>query len=311
MQRALGESRRRGRLDDLARVHDRDAVRELEQQRQVVRDEEHREAEVALERLDLLQDLPLHDDVERGRRLVEDDELRIERERHCDDHALAHSARQLVRVCAHETLVHADEVEQLAGAHDRAVLRDVLVRLHHVDELVADPHDGIERVHRALEHHRHVAPAEAAQLLVALAGEVFALEADAAADDVRRRAQDLHDGVRDRALAATRLAREPEGLALDDLEVDTVDCAHVPVLHLQATHLEQRLRGDGAHAVALPKRSLTSRPRLCSVRSCGLLTSSMPASTSTRPSTVSPSARLGNRNGHHSPCSTVELTCAQ
>ena len=35
---------RRG-LDDLARVHDRDPVRELEQERQVVRDEEHREAE--------------------------------------------------------------------------------------------------------------------------------------------------------------------------------------------------------------------------------------------------------------------------
>ena len=39
---------RRG-LDDLAGVHDRDPVGELDQQRQVVRDEEHREAELALQ----------------------------------------------------------------------------------------------------------------------------------------------------------------------------------------------------------------------------------------------------------------------
>src|SRR6266852_4493682 len=50
---ALG---RRG-LDDLSRVHDRDPVCELEQEREVVRDEEHGEAEVALESFDLLQDL--------------------------------------------------------------------------------------------------------------------------------------------------------------------------------------------------------------------------------------------------------------
>src|SRR5213080_2210289 len=64
-----GEAQSRRGLDDLPRVHDRDPVRELEQQREVVRDEEHREAEVALEGFDLLQDLALYHDVERGRRL--------------------------------------------------------------------------------------------------------------------------------------------------------------------------------------------------------------------------------------------------
>ena len=87
-------------LDDLARVHDRDAVRELEEQRQVVRDEQHREAELGLQLADLLQDLALDDDVERGRRLVHDHELGPERERHRDHHALPHAAGQLVRVRA-------------------------------------------------------------------------------------------------------------------------------------------------------------------------------------------------------------------
>ena len=38
---------------------------------------------------------------------------------------------------------------------------DALVRAHHVDELVADAHHRVERVHRALEDHRDVAPAVA------------------------------------------------------------------------------------------------------------------------------------------------------
>ena len=116
--------------------------------------------------LDLLEDLALHDDVERGRRLVEDHELGSQRERHRDDHALAHAAGELVRVRAHAAGVDADELEQLAGAaRARRCFEIALVRAHHVDELVADAHHRVERVHRALEDHRDVAPAEASQLL--------------------------------------------------------------------------------------------------------------------------------------------------
>ena len=92
---------------------------------------------------DLLQDLALHDDVERGRRLVHDHELGLERERHRDDHALPHAAGELVRVRAERRAVDADELEQLAGARERAPLRDALVRPDHVDELVADAITGL------------------------------------------------------------------------------------------------------------------------------------------------------------------------
>ena len=116
MQRARLEPGGRRRLHDLARVHDRDPVRELEQQREVVRDEEDREAEVALEILDLLEDLALHDHVERGRRLVHDHQLGVERERHRDDHALTHPAGELVRKRAHAAAVDPDDLEQLLRA---------------------------------------------------------------------------------------------------------------------------------------------------------------------------------------------------
>ena len=239
--------------------------------------------------LDLLQDLPLHDDVERGRRLVHDHELRVERERHGDDHALAHAARELVCVGARAALVDADEVEQLAGALERVALRDVLVRAHHVDELVADAHHRVERVHRALEDHRDVAPAVLAQLLRALRDQVVAAEEDAAADDLGRRAQHLHDAVRDRRLAAAGLAGEAEDLAGGDRQVDAVDRDDVAVGDAEVAHLDERLAlGIRRHGGSSRSATVTSTSSsvFFIVRSRGLLSSSIPASRKTSPTTV-------------------------
>ena len=280
-----------------------------------MRDEQHREPELLLEILDLLQDLPLHDDVERGRRLVHDHELRVERERHGDDDALAHAARQLVRVRSRAAPVDAHEVEQLAGALEGVALRDVLVRLHHVDELVADAHHRVQRVHRALEDHRDVAPAVLAQLFGLASDEVVAAEEDAAADDLGRRPQHLHDGVRDRRLAAAGLAGEPEDLPRGDRQVDAVDRDHLAVGDPEVAHLDERLARIGLRHGGECRLGHGHFDffflAFFIVRSRGLLSSSMPASRKTRPTTVVTSARPGNRNGHHSPWSTVELVCAQ
>ena len=151
MPRVAEELIGRRLLDHLAGVHDRDPVGELDEEREVVRDEEDGELELPLERLDLLENLALDDHVERGRRLVEQQQVRVERERHRDDHALAHPAGQLVRVRAQAPALDADELEQLARPRQRLRLPDPLVRLEHVDELVAHPHHGVQRVHRALE----------------------------------------------------------------------------------------------------------------------------------------------------------------
>ncbi len=72
-----------------------------------MRDEEHRKLPLTLKLLNPLQDLALHDDIERSGWLIEDDQLGLQCERHCDDHALAHAARQLVRIRAHALPVHA------------------------------------------------------------------------------------------------------------------------------------------------------------------------------------------------------------
>ena len=62
-------------LRDLARVHHRQPVREMADQRHVVGHEDRGEADLLLQLLDLEHQRALRDDVERRRGLVHDDEV--------------------------------------------------------------------------------------------------------------------------------------------------------------------------------------------------------------------------------------------
>ena len=81
-------------------------------------DEQHRRALLAAQVVDQLQDLRLRRHVEGGRRLVGDEELRLERQRHGDHHPLALAAGELVRIGAGDQLGirQADLVEELERA---------------------------------------------------------------------------------------------------------------------------------------------------------------------------------------------------
>ncbi len=69
---------------------------------------------------------------------------------------------------------------------------------------------------------------------------------------------------------------------------------------------------DGSHQRRFPSSMPASIRRWpAGLRSRGFDTSSRPARMNTSAATVSASARPGKRNVHHSPCSTLELTCAQ
>src|SRR5205085_8010983 len=147
----------------------------------------------------------------------------------------------------------------------------------------------------------------------ALADEVLAPEEDAAAGDPARRAEDLHDRARDRRLPAAGLAREPDDLALVNRKIDAVHCARgpgaEPVLADELLHVEQRrglgrpsqggLLHDARHARPPISKATRRRRGGRSVRKRGLLTSSIPASNSTSPSTVNASAAPGKKKGHH------------
>ena len=98
MARAAEEGGDRRLLDLAAGVHHHDALGHLGHHAEVVGDEDDRGAGLALELAHELEDLGLDGDVERGRRLVGDEQLGMAGERHGDHHALAHAARELVRI---------------------------------------------------------------------------------------------------------------------------------------------------------------------------------------------------------------------
>jgi hypothetical protein len=83
-----------------------------------VGDQQHAEAEIALQLREQAQDLRLHRDVERGRRFVGDQQLRLAHQRHGDHHALAQAARELVRELAEAQPRRgdADPGQQVGGA---------------------------------------------------------------------------------------------------------------------------------------------------------------------------------------------------
>ena len=120
-------------LDDVARVHDDDAVGELRDQAEVVRDQDDRGVRLLPRGLQHLHDLRLDRHVERGRRLVGDQHLRIVGDRHGDHGALPHAAGELVRILVDAPLGErdADELEELdrrASARHRRPCR--VVDLH-------------------------------------------------------------------------------------------------------------------------------------------------------------------------------------
>ena len=205
-----------GVLDDPPRVHHADVVGHLGDHAEVVGDHHDRGVELALQALDEVEDLRLHGDVERGRRLVGDQQLGVVDERHRDHHALAHAAGELVRIGVHAParLGDADQPEHLDRAIERLRLGDVAVGLDGLHQLVADLVEGMQRRQRVLEDHRDVVAAQPAHVLVGGRQQVLAVEDDRARDlRVAGEAGQAHHGQRRDALARARLAHDAQRLA--------------------------------------------------------------------------------------------------
>ena len=100
-------------LDDLAEVHHRDLGAEVPHDREVVGDEQERDVELPLQVLEQVDDLRLDRHVERGDRLVGDQQLGVQGQRAGDADALALAAGELVGVAVVVLRVEPDDLEQL------------------------------------------------------------------------------------------------------------------------------------------------------------------------------------------------------
>src|SRR3954447_2156888 len=237
-----------GDLDDLAEVHHRDLGAEVPHDREVVGDEQERDAELLLDALEQVDHLGLDRHVERRDRLVGHQQLGVEGEGPGDADALTLAAGELVGEPVVVLGVEADDLEQLLDPVEDLVLRDDVVD---AQRSAHDRSDRVPRVERGvgvLEDHLDLA-AQRLEVTLADLGDVVALEDDVTAGG-REQAGDQPAG---RGLAAPGLAHQPQRAALDDLEGDAVDgldvadrAVHEPrrldwEVHPQVVHGEDRL----------------------------------------------------------------------
>ena len=131
MQRAAEQRADLGLLGLAAGIHDDDALRHLGDDAEIVGDQHDRGVDLLLQLAQQIEDLRLDGHVERGRRLVGDEQLGLAGERHRDHHPLPHAARQLVRVFAGAPLGFGDvdEAQHLDGLGERRLVRQSLCRV--------------------------------------------------------------------------------------------------------------------------------------------------------------------------------------
>jgi hypothetical protein len=204
------------------------------------------------------QDLRLDGDVQRGGRLVGDDDLRVAGDRHGDDDALAQAARELVRVLLEPLLGvrDADHVEQLDGALVGGVLGDVEVRTQGLAQLPADRVDRVQRRHRLLEDHRDLVAADLLHVLLFEVRQVALAQAELAGDPAGLGQQAQHRHRRD-GLAGPGLPDHGDDLAGLHVEPDALDGVHDAVLGLER-HAEVRDRQDRSGHAGDVRRSCFS-----------------------------------------------------
>ena len=219
VQRLLVDRLARPDLAELPEVHHPDPVADLLDEGEVVRDEQVGEAELAAELLEQVEHLRLDQHVERGDRLVADQQVGLERDGARDRDPLRLPARQLPRVpLGVPGRVEADQVEQLV---DPLPARLPVARRVGDQRLLDDRPDlplRVERSERVLEHELHVLP-RGQQPAAAQPGQLAAAEADGA----RLRTRRLQDRPGEGRLARPGLADDAERLARHDVERDAGD----------------------------------------------------------------------------------------
>jgi hypothetical protein len=125
LEEALGgAARRRARrrlFEHATGMQHTQPVADLGDDAEIMGDEEEGCARLALQLADETEDLALDGDVERGGRLVGDDEARAAGEGHGDQHALAHAAGQLEGILGEDAvrLPDVDRGEQPLGLGER------------------------------------------------------------------------------------------------------------------------------------------------------------------------------------------------
>ena len=261
--RLLQDLPRIAELDHLAAPEHHDPVGDLGDDREVVGDVERRRAVLADELAEGGEAFDLRRHVERGRRLVEDQDVGLGDHRHRRHHALQLAAGHLVGIARADRLgigqIELSEQPDRRGARlgrDQHAMAD-----RRLADLLHQRMRGIERGRRALRDIGDLRPAQRAPLVRADRADVRVAEDDVAADDMAVAARIAHRGEADGRLAGPRFADEADHFAAPQLQRHVVD-QHRALARVGA-------HGD-AHAANVEDDGIVLRSRSCA-GGCGLM----------------------------------------
>jgi hypothetical protein len=235
-------------LHHLARIHHHHLVAQFRDQPQIVGDDDHGRLQFALQFAQQMDDLRLHGDVERRRRLVRQQQRRVHQKRHRDAGALAHAAGEMVRILvdARGRIGDADAAHHLD--RELAFLRRVQVApaVEDVQHLPAVCQHRNLRGHRVLEDDRDLLAPDRAALRFRERQDVLRAEADRAALHLRIVGEQPEDRPEHRALARSAFADDAEDTVARHREADLTQrldaSARRPEIERQIADVEQRFR---------------------------------------------------------------------
>ena len=253
----------RALLDHYPAVHDHRPVAGLGHHSQIVGDEHQAHVHLGPQGSQQVHDLGLDHHVEGGRGLVGGHQALAAGQGEGDHGSLAHAPGELVGVVAGPISPDAHRFQQSAGlgvgpvgGYLRVVLADGL------GYLPADRLHRVEGVHRPLEDHGEVAPAQRTQLVRGEGHQVAPVEPHLAAGNGPARGEQAEGGEHGGGLAAARLAHQSHRLAAVDVDRYPVGGDQRGVAHLEAdlevADGEEHLGPGGRSSRARPSAGLPS-----------------------------------------------------
>ena len=207
-------------------------------------DEDDGEPALLLDGVDELQNLRLYGHVQRGGRLVANQDFRVCGQGDGDDHALPHAAGQLEGILVEAALrvgdAHAGQ--QLQRPILRILLRNLLVQQHGLGQLLADLHDGVQAGQRVLKDHAQLVAAVLVELILLQLQQIHALVEDGTRVHHRVGGQDTHQRPRRDRLARAGFAHDGQRLTLVQVEVDAAHGAHHALVGAEGNRQVLRLK---------------------------------------------------------------------
>jgi hypothetical protein len=171
-------------LDQLTGIHHRDAIAEPTNDPEIVADEQQGHTRFAPKARQQAQNLRLDGDVQRGRRLVEDQERGSASQRRGDQRALLHSTRELVGEGAGDLSRAIDPhlAQRDFAAGERLGQRQSKMLYHRFSDLPANAERRVERSERILKHGADASSENPPAPCRSETDEVLAFEPDRAGD---------------------------------------------------------------------------------------------------------------------------------